>query len=106
MLESLAIAYELTGDVKYLKPGIKTFDKTIDSKAATTNGVKKIVDDAVICAGATQRDLLRVLSLLLHITRHVRKWIVLIRHACKDQKTVVILKYDYMVMHYMCRNGG
>ena len=46
LLESLAIAYELTGDVKYLKPGIKTFDKTIDSKAATTNGAKKIVDDA------------------------------------------------------------
>ena len=55
LLESLAIAYELTGDVKYLKPGIKTFDKTIDSKAATTNGVKKIVDDAVICAGASTK---------------------------------------------------
>ena len=55
LLESLAIAYELTGDVKYLKPGIKTFDKTIDSKAATTNGAKKIVDDAVICAGASTK---------------------------------------------------
>ena len=41
--------------MKYLKPGIKTFDKTIDSKAATTNGVKKIVDDAVICAGASTK---------------------------------------------------
>ena len=47
--------FKLTGDVKYLKPGIKTFDKTIDSKAATTNGVKKIVDDAVICAGASTK---------------------------------------------------
>lgn len=55
LLESLAIAYELTGDVKYLKPGIKTFDNAITSKAATTNGAKKIVDDAVICAGASTK---------------------------------------------------
>lgn len=29
LLESLAIAYELTGDVKYLKPGIKTSTKQL-----------------------------------------------------------------------------
>lgn len=51
LLESLAIAYELTGDAKYLEPGLKTFKRAIDSKTASTNGVKRIADDAVICSG-------------------------------------------------------
>lgn len=56
LLESLAIAYELTGDAKYLKPGLKTFKKAIDSKSASTNGAKKIADDAVICAGESPKS--------------------------------------------------
>ena len=51
LLESLAIAYELTGDVKYLKPGLKTFNRAIQEAAPSTNGAKQIIDDAVICAG-------------------------------------------------------
>lgn len=53
LLESLTIAYELTGDAKYLIPGRKTFDKAIGEKAGNAVGDKKIVDDAVICAGAS-----------------------------------------------------
>lgn len=56
LLESLAIAYELTGDVKYLKPGIKTFEKAIKTVAPSTNGAKKIYDDAVVCAGTGTKN--------------------------------------------------
>lgn len=51
LLESLAIGYELTGDVKYLKPGIKTFKKTVANMAKTALGAKKIVEDAVVVDG-------------------------------------------------------
>lgn len=55
LLEALAIAYELTGDTKYLKPGMKTFTKAIADQAASVNGPKRIVDDAVICAGGSTK---------------------------------------------------
>ena len=55
LLESLAIAYELTGDKKYLVPGIKTFDKAIYEKPASIHGSKREEDDAVICAGASTK---------------------------------------------------
>lgn len=55
LLESLTIAYELTGDVKYLKPGLKTFYNAINEKASGVVGDKKIVDDAVICDGASTK---------------------------------------------------
>lgn len=51
LLESLTIAYELTKDPKYLKPGLKTFYKAINEKSPKTGGKKKVVDDAVIVAG-------------------------------------------------------
>lgn len=51
LLESLAIAYELTGDASYLKYGLKTFRKTINEASGGAVGIKTITDDAVICKG-------------------------------------------------------
>lgn len=51
LLESLAIAYELTGDASYLKYGLKTFRKAINEASGGSVGVKTITDDAVICKG-------------------------------------------------------
>ena len=51
LLESLAIGYELTGDVKYLKPGIKTFKNAVESISKTAPGAKRIVEDSVVSAG-------------------------------------------------------
>ncbi len=55
LLESLAIAYELTGDVKYLLPGLKTFTRAIAENPGGINGKKVIIDDAVICTGASTK---------------------------------------------------
>lgn len=51
LLESLAIAYELTGDAEYLKYGLKTFRKAVNDTPGGAVGVKTIIDDAVICKG-------------------------------------------------------
>jgi hypothetical protein len=51
LLESLAIGYELTGDEKYLEPGLKTFKNAVMSPPKTALGAKKIVEDAVIVDG-------------------------------------------------------
>lgn len=55
LLEALTIAYELTGDAKYLNPGLKTFTKSIAEKVAGVVGSKKIIDDAVICKGPSTK---------------------------------------------------
>ena len=51
LLESLAIAYELTGNAEYLKYGLKTFEKAIRETDGGAVGVKTVIDDAVICKG-------------------------------------------------------
>lgn len=51
LLESLAIGYELTGDKKYLVPGLKTFKKAIYASNKTALGAKRIEEDAVITEG-------------------------------------------------------
>lgn len=51
LLESLAIAYELTGDASYLKYGLKTFRSTLNENSGGAVGVKTVIDDAVICKG-------------------------------------------------------
>ncbi len=48
LLEALAIGYELTGNVKYLKAGIKTFKREIDTQATGSNGAKIHREDAVL----------------------------------------------------------
>lgn len=51
LLEALAIAYELTGDVKYLSPGIRTFRKAIDQPVGSSNGKKVQYKDAIVSTG-------------------------------------------------------
>lgn len=48
LLEALTIAYELTGDAKYLQYGIRTFKQSIASSVPAANGTKQVVGDAVI----------------------------------------------------------
>ncbi|MDE6700308.1 MAG: hypothetical protein K2K10_04755 [Acetatifactor sp.] len=55
LLESLAIAYELSGDAEYLKPGIETFKRTIAGVVPGAVGAKKIVGDAVIVGNASSK---------------------------------------------------
>ena len=47
----LAIAYELTGDKKYLEYGFKTFETNINNTGRAGVGSKKVIDDAVIVSG-------------------------------------------------------
>ena len=56
LLEALAIAYELSGDVNYLKPGIITFKKTIADPVPGSVGVKKKVQDAVVAGNASSKN--------------------------------------------------
>ena len=55
LLEALAIAYELSGDAKYLKPGIETFKKAIATPNPGAVGGKKIVNDAVVVGTASSK---------------------------------------------------
>ena len=48
LLEALTIAYELTGEVRYLTYGKQTFWKAINAPAPGVSGVKSIVGDAVL----------------------------------------------------------
>ena len=56
LLEALAIAYELSGDEKYLRPGIRTFKKAISAGVPGAVGGKKVVEDAVIVGNASSKD--------------------------------------------------
>ena len=54
LLEAMAIGYELTGDVKYLEYGKKTFERSLAVSPASVGG-KRIVEDAVMVGnGATK----------------------------------------------------
>ena len=48
MLEALTIAYELSGDSRYLTYGKRTFWSSIHAPSPSAAGVKSIVGDAVI----------------------------------------------------------
>ena len=54
LLESLAIGYELTGDKKYLLPGLKTFKKAL-TQSKTSLGSKTIIEDAVVVSGESTK---------------------------------------------------
>ena len=56
ILEALAIAYELSGDDSYLRPGILTFQKIISAGAPGVGGGKKVVGDAVIVGNASSKS--------------------------------------------------
>jgi len=55
LLESLAIAYELTGDKEYLKPGIRTFESEVRRGAQAGVGSKQIIEDTVLVAGGSTK---------------------------------------------------
>lgn len=56
LLEALAIAYELSGDAGYLKPGIATFQNALADSPAGSTGAKKKVQDAVIVGNASSKN--------------------------------------------------
>lgn len=56
LLEALAIAYELSGDAEYLRPGIATFQKAITEPAPGTGGGKKNVEDTVIVGNGSSKN--------------------------------------------------
>lgn len=56
LLEALAIAYELSGDAAYLKPGIVTFKRAIAEGAPGSGGGKRNVEDAVIVGNASSKN--------------------------------------------------
>ena len=48
ILEALAIAYELSGNKKYLQAGFKTYAKTIENMAHSGGGTKHTLEDTVL----------------------------------------------------------
>ena len=56
LLEALAIAYELSRDENYLRPGIVTFQKAVSGGIPSAVGGKKIVGDALIVGSASSKD--------------------------------------------------
>lgn len=56
LLEALAIAYELSGDAKYLEPGIETFRRAVAASVPGNVGGKKVVQDAVIVGTASSKN--------------------------------------------------
>lgn len=56
LLEALAIAYELTGDGNYLKPGLRTFQKAMAEPVSGSVGSKKKVQDAVVAGNASSKN--------------------------------------------------
>lgn len=56
LLEALAIAYELSGNVEYLKPGINTFKKALADPVSGAAGRKRCVQDAVIAGTASSKN--------------------------------------------------
>lgn len=56
LLEALAIAYELSEDEKYLRPGIRTFKRAISAGVPGAVGGKKVVEDAVVVGNASSKD--------------------------------------------------
>ena len=72
LLEAMAIAYELTGDVSYLDKGIKTFKKHMAS-AGYSLGQKKIFEDTVVVgSGAPKAFAQGFLPLALFYTKVVK----------------------------------
>ncbi len=61
LLESLAIAYELSGDAEYLKPGIRTFKRTIAGVVPGAVGAKRILGIAVIVGNASSQPIAQCL---------------------------------------------
>ena len=52
VLEALAIAYELSGNKKYLQAGFRTYAKTIESMTHSGGGSKHAIEDTVLTGNA------------------------------------------------------
>lgn len=56
LLESLVIAYELTGDAAYLKYGEQTFQKALREPSGSSLGKKTIYGDAVVAGSGSAKN--------------------------------------------------
>lgn len=56
LLESLVIAYELTGDAEYLKYGEQTFQKALRESPGSSLGKKTIYGDAVVAGSGSAKN--------------------------------------------------
>lgn len=56
LLESLVIAYELTGDAAYLKYGEQTFKKALGEPSGSSLGKKTIYGDAVVAGSGSPKN--------------------------------------------------
>lgn len=56
LLESLVIAYELTGDAEYLKYGEQTFRKAVYTPVGGSLGKKTIYGDAVVAGSGSPKN--------------------------------------------------
>ena len=56
LLESLVIAYELTGDVAYLKYGEQTFRRALSEASGSSLGKKTIYGDAVVAGNGSPKN--------------------------------------------------
>ena len=55
VLEALAIAYELTGEEKYLQAGMRTFQANIKSSMDSGSTAKRITEDTVLMGNASTK---------------------------------------------------
>ncbi len=56
LLEALAIAYELSKDADYLRPGVATFKMAVADSPKGSVGAKKKIQDAVIVGSASSKN--------------------------------------------------
>lgn len=56
LLEALAVAYELTGDAKYLRYGEQTFKKAIREQSGGSLGKKIVFGDAVVAGSGSTKN--------------------------------------------------
>lgn len=56
LLEAMTIGYELTGETKYLKAGLKTFEREINGSSYKPGGAKRHVEDAVLVGSTSPKS--------------------------------------------------
>jgi hypothetical protein len=61
ILEALTIAYELTGNKKYLEAGLPTFKYLMMNKAPNVGGTKTVNGDAVIVSGKGTKSFAQIM---------------------------------------------
>ncbi len=75
LLEAMAIGYELTGDIKYLEFGKKTFKRSLDGKAGLPSG-KKIVEDTVILGSGPTKNFAQSFLPITYFYVQMRKFVL------------------------------